>query len=37
VVPLADDDVGGFDERPLQVGIALLHHASVAGTSSAGG
>jgi len=36
VVPLADDDVGSFDEGPLQVGIALFDHPAIVNPAGAG-
>ena len=29
VMALTDDDVGGFDESPFQVGVALFDHSSI--------
>lgn len=36
VIAVSDDDIGGFDESPLEVGVALLHHAAVVGSAGAG-
>ena len=36
VVSMADDDVGRFNEGPLQVRIALLDHAAIVGSAGAG-
>lgn len=36
VMAMADDDVGGFDEGPLQVGVALFDQATVVSASGAG-
>ena len=33
---VSDDDVGGFNEGPLQVRIALLDHAAIVGSAGAG-
>ena len=36
VMAMADDDVGGFDEGPFQVGVALFDQATVVSAASAG-
>jgi hypothetical protein len=36
MVAVSDDNVGGFNEGPLQVGVALLDHAAVMGPAGAG-
>jgi len=36
VVAVSDEDVDGFDESPLEVGVALLDHVSVVGSAGAG-
>src|SRR3970040_2247764 len=36
VVAVGHDDVGGLDEGPFQVGVALLDHAAVMGPPGAG-
>jgi hypothetical protein len=33
---VGDHDVGGFDEIPIRVAVALLDHAAVMGSASAG-
>ena len=36
VVPVADNDIGGFDESPLEVLVGGLAHVSEAGLAAAG-